>query len=81
VGLAFQIADDVLDATADVRALGKRPSDETLEKSTYVGLLGVEGARKEAAREVRRARAALREANLDRPALHALAGFIVNRDS
>ena len=45
VGLAFQIRDDVLDATASTEALGKRQAaDRRRGKSTYVDLLGVEAA-------------------------------------
>lgn len=80
IGLAFQIADDVLDATSDRGTLGKDPSDQALEKSTYVALLGVEGARKAARREVKEARRALDRAGLDAPALHALADFVAARE-
>ncbi|WP_432806246.1 polyprenyl synthetase family protein [Moraxella nasicaprae] len=46
VGLAYQVQDDVLDVVADTSTLGKPAgSDEKLEKSTYVKLLGVEQAR------------------------------------
>lgn len=79
LGLAFQIADDVLDATASAEALGKNPSDQALEKSTYVALLGVEGARAEARREVAEAVEALRGAGLDSPPLVALARYVVDR--
>ncbi len=45
VGLAFQIADDVLDVTATSDQLGKTAGrDQALNKSTYPALLGVEGA-------------------------------------
>jgi len=80
IGLAFQIADDVLDATSSSGVLGKAPSDAALEKSTYVSLLGVEGARGAARREVREARAALRRVGLEAPALHALAEFVATRE-
>ena len=51
IGLAFQIQDDVLDATVDTAELGKpRGSDEGQGKSTFVTALGVEGARREAKR-------------------------------
>jgi geranylgeranyl pyrophosphate synthase len=40
-GLAFQIADDLLDLRADVSALGKTPGKDTQSgKSTFVSLLG-----------------------------------------
>ncbi len=45
LGLAFQVQDDVLDVIADTKTLGKPAgSDEKHQKSTYVRLLGVEGA-------------------------------------
>lgn len=46
IGLAYQVQDDVLDVVADTTTLGKPSgSDEKLQKSTYVGLLGVQNAR------------------------------------
>lgn len=46
LGLAFQIRDDLLDVTSSEEELGKQVGrDETLNKSTYPGLLGIEGAR------------------------------------
>lgn len=45
IGLAFQVQDDILDVTADTEQLGKPAgSDEKLDKSTYVKLLGVAAA-------------------------------------
>ncbi len=53
IGLAFQIHDDVLDVTATTAALGKpQGADVRQGKSTYVGLLGVDGARAEARRRL-----------------------------
>ncbi len=80
-GLAFQIADDVLDATATAEQLGKRPSDADLDKSTYVALHGLDGARALARAEAEAAVAALDRAGVDAPALVALADFIVTRRS
>lgn len=79
VGLAFQIADDVLDATASAADLGKKPSDQDLHKSTYVSLHGLDEARRRGREEVSRARSALEAADLDAPALHALARYVVER--
>jgi len=81
VGLAFQIVDDILDATESAAVLGKNPSDAALGKSTYVALHGLEGARDRALAEADAARAALAEAGLHAPALSALAGWIVQRRS
>lgn len=46
LGLAFQIKDDLLDATSSEEALGKQVGrDEALNKSTYPSLLGLAGAK------------------------------------
>ena len=46
IGLAYQVQDDVLDVVADTAVLGKPSgSDDKLDKSTYVKLLGVDKAR------------------------------------
>jgi len=82
LGLAFQVADDVLDATATSVQLGKTAGrDAALAKSTYVGELGVEGARREAADLADRAVAALEPAGLATPALVALARYVIARQS
>lgn len=45
IGLAFQVQDDILDVTMSTDALGKPAgSDEKLDKSTYVKLMGIEAA-------------------------------------
>jgi geranylgeranyl pyrophosphate synthase len=82
IGLAFQIADDVLDATATSETLGKTAGrDAQLAKSTYVSLLGVAAARAEAERLARRAVAHLDAAGVPSGALGPLAGYIVTRNS
>lgn len=51
LGLAFQVIDDILDITASTETLGKTAGkDITAQKSTYPAILGLEGARTEAAR-------------------------------
>lgn len=60
LGLAFQIADDVLDATGETARLGKPAgSDANGGKQTYVSMLGIDGARAQLAQECQRAEAAL----------------------
>jgi len=82
IGLAFQIADDVLDVTATTDQLGKTAGrDLALRKSTYPALLGVDGAVERAGALVDEACAALQGVGLLTPALEHLARFIVARRS
>lgn len=80
LGLAFQIADDVLDETASSAQLGKTPGkDRQGAKATYPALLGLDGARERARLERERAVAALREAGLQDALLQDLAAFAIQR--
>jgi farnesyl diphosphate synthase len=82
IGLAFQIADDVLDATGTSTQLGKTAGrDQALSKSTYVRVLGVKGARAEAERHAERAVAHLARAGVPSSSLGPLADYIVTRSS
>jgi len=82
VGLAFQIADDLLDATATSEQLGKTAGqDARLAKATYVSVLGVAGAQLEAVRHADLARAALRSGGVSSETLETLADYIVQRRS
>ena len=45
LGIAFQIQDDILDVTADVKQLGKSTSDKDNNKATYVSLLSLKKAK------------------------------------
>lgn len=80
IGLAFQIADDVLDVTATTDVLGKTAGrDLVLKKSTYPALLGVEGANRRAAALVDDACAALAGRGLLTAWLEGLARYVVAR--
>jgi geranylgeranyl pyrophosphate synthase len=82
IGLAFQIADDVLDVTATTSQLGKTAGrDLELRKSTYPALLGVDGARARAVDLVEQGCSALDEVGLLTPALSRIAHFTVERTS
>jgi geranylgeranyl pyrophosphate synthase len=82
VGLAFQIADDVLDVTATTHELGKTAGrDVALHKSTYPALLGVDGAMQRARALADEARAVLDAVGLLTPTLAYIAEFSVARRS
>ena len=82
VGLAFQVADDVLDTTGTSDQLGKTAGrDEALRKSTYVQRMGVDEARLEADRLARSAVEHLRAGGVSSEALAGLAEYIVHRES
>src|SRR6185369_17703722 len=82
IGLAFQIADDVLDITQTTERLGKTAKrDLDLNKVTYPALLGLEPAAERAERLVDDARAGLERVALLTGELDALARFAVERES
>ncbi len=80
IGLAFQIADDVLDVTATTDELGKTAGrDAALRKSTYPAVLGVREAADRSDALASSACDALRDAGLLTPAVERLARFAVER--
>lgn len=82
LGLAFQIADDVLDATGSSEALGKTAGhDAELSKSTYASVLGVGPARQRSDALVADAMARLDAAGLRTQPLERLARFVAARRS
>lgn len=82
LGLAFQIADDILDVTGDEAKTGKRlHKDAEAGKATFVSLLGLDRARARAAELVREAEAALAGYGNGAVNLIAAARFVIARDS
>uniref|UniRef100_A0A6U5JU78 Geranylgeranyl pyrophosphate synthase n=1 Tax=Corethron hystrix TaxID=216773 RepID=A0A6U5JU78_9STRA len=80
IGLAFQVADDILDVTADSQTLGKTAGkDEATDKTTYVKLMGLEGSKKEARRLIDEAKECLEPFGERAAPLLAIADFIVDR--
>ena len=80
LGLAFQIIDDILDCTADEKTLGKPiGSDEKNGKTTYVTLLGIDGAKAEAERLSNEALTALCKIKGDNAALRELTADLLDR--
>lgn len=80
-GLAFQIQDDVLDVIGDAAKTGKGVGrDLKHEKSTYVGLYGLEGAQERARAAVAQAVAALEPFGGRADTLRSLAEFVIDRE-
>jgi farnesyl diphosphate synthase/geranylgeranyl diphosphate synthase type II len=80
LGLAFQIADDLLDLTADAATLGKTPGKDVAQgKSTLPSLLGVEPSRRRAQALLERALGALDPLGPRSAALRALSIYILAR--
>ncbi len=81
IGLAFQVADDILNETSTEEELGKAAgSDRERQKATYPSLYGLEEARRHAAELSREAVAVLPE-SMQVGLLAELAGFTVARTS
>jgi geranylgeranyl pyrophosphate synthase len=80
LGLAFQIADDVLDVTSTAQTLGKTPGkDDRARKATYPAQLGLEESRAHAALRIEQALAALHAVELHDDRLEHLARFALER--
>ncbi|HZO89415.1 MAG TPA: farnesyl diphosphate synthase [Chthonomonadaceae bacterium] len=81
IGLAFQIADDILDVAGDEAKIGKPVgSDQKQDKATYVKLFGLEESRRRAHAEVEAALQALAPFDAKADPLRGIARYIVERE-
>lgn len=80
IGLAFQIADDVLDIVADKKKLGKKGSDQENKKLTFPAIFGLEESQRRAQTLVEEAKKALEPFGRRAQVLKQLANYIVERD-
>ena len=81
IGLAFQIADDLIDHSGDAKAAGKPTGqDATAGKATFVSLLGEERARQQAGFLVSQAIEHLSSHGQEADLLRAIARFAIERD-
>lgn len=81
IGLAFQIADDLLDVEGDEAKAGKAlRKDEGQGKATFVTLMGAEAAHRQAAMLVEQAGRHLAGYGSEANLLVSLAKFVVERD-
>ena len=77
----FRCEDDILDATGDDHTLGKLSgADARQSKSTYVSLLGIDGARSALQTTLEQSRQSLGDANLLTASFDQLIHFVAHRD-
>ncbi len=82
LGLAFQIADDILDIEGDMALTGKRlQKDMAAGKATFVSLLGLDGAKSSARALIAEAEAALAPYGPDAELLREAAQFVIARQT
>jgi farnesyl diphosphate synthase len=80
IGLAFQVVDDILDATADSAALGKTAGKDAADnKPTYVSILGLEASKVLAEKLRSDAHRAVEQFGNQAQRLRDLADFVVQR--
>ncbi|MCB2129347.1 MAG: polyprenyl synthetase family protein [Rhodobacteraceae bacterium] len=81
LGLAFQIADDILDASGDPAKVGKAVGkDRAANKATFVSHLGLKGAKARARALVDEAQSALAIYGMKADTLRDAARYVIERD-
>ncbi len=81
MGLAFQIADDILDVVGDKAKLGKRGSDKANNKLTYASLYGIAEARLKAEALREKAHLSLKPLGSKALLLHEIADYVIAREN
>jgi len=80
LGMAFQVIDDILDATKTTEQLGKTAGkDQKVRKATYPAILGMKRAREEATRFTQAAHRAIRSLGAEARRLKQLADYLLIR--
>lgn len=82
IGLAFQIADDILDVVGTTEQIGKDAgSDQERGKATYPSVIGLSESRSRAADFVKMALDAIVDFDEKAEPLRAIANYVLNRNS
>lgn len=80
IGLAFQVADDILNVEGDPQLMGKAiGTDKALNKATYPALMGLEQSKQFAEKLIRNALSALEGFDAKADPLRALATYVIER--
>ena len=80
IGIAFQIADDILDVYADKKLLGKKGSDKDNDKLTYLSLYGKEQSENKAKKLIIEAKKSISKFKINKVIYERLADYMINRN-
>ncbi len=81
IGLAFQVADDILNIEGDPMRMGKAAGSDIInDKMTFPGIIGLDASKKYAKKLISEAKYAIAQFDESAAPLRAIAGYIINRD-